>query len=1017
MASYVSSTIQPSQFDTPIYHEPTEFLFKVAEQKQAQFNAGINQAKQDYNNSLNLPVTSVGAIAKRDAFMQEAKQKLSKIASADFSLQENVAAANQIYKPLTQDKQIQLDLIKTESYKKGLSTSNMFETSKDEKERAQFNIFSKLNMTREFNNLRNAQNIEDLQKVDDSSFEYIAKPPTEVSTRIIEAVNKLNAGISIDNPIGQYIQNIKNGPNAVAAFTALGQTLSTPEDQKYYESVAKHYFNSTKDRWVQSGMSEQSSLENSVNEIIDKQYKQTNTEKQGVEAIVNQIQKSIQKDEDNMTSNLSEEQRHELGAVIAQKQKQLQEYKTKLTNLSNTLTNLDKNKPTEEFNKYYQNLLINPIPYIGKSLLNEKVYEAANSIAATKYESTLKENPIAKRIQEHEFKLKEIEFEQRQKALYKTDGNSSSVDETKNSNKTDVTIENAGKNMFNIPTYKISDFVNNYQIQMIKQREAVDDDFIKSTLGYSIDEKMFEGIESNNPQATNKVLNAIQIENKGKQPNNLSNDERSFLSKITGLSINNETSNQEIYDKLVEKANNLSSELLDKAGNNQTKINDYSRINKLAFSRKTLDARISAIAQTQAKISSEILSKKPEYKTLTVTENINGQQVTRTKTFEEAVQDHTIGNNFDDYGMFSVEGIDQQTINKLLNRNVYKYTPEYGMLEDIDKGIMYQISPEQASYLKSLKYNVSQHVYTNKGYVKTTPDFNAITKKYDDKFTDINNQTAKLLLNTKNIAGLTFTQGKNDEVGIQQNTARLVSGSKQNDQVDALTRKVFLNNEYQEDLLQSNAEQLGLDLKSDNQAFKTVINTISSILPEVEEKDKSVMIELTPIGKDNKSTEYNFKFSNEALKILESKFSAKDNPAEYKIVQKIKSGIKLNRNNIDSSIEKDINNNTLPYVAMLESAMTTNPNTSKVTVGKIDDDNYIEISTDGRQNVYRVIVHYTDPVTNEKKTLPREFGQEQTTTAIQNAYQTLLANRVQSKLKSNVSKLSKEQIRQYTNPQ
>ena len=121
MASYVSPNYNPAYYDVPTFEAPLDLAFRVSQQKQNQFDAGLNQVKQAYQANLNLPVESQIGIEKRDAFMKEANQKLRKMVSANFSLSENVAAANKIYEPLTEDKDIQMDLYKGSLYRKGLS--------------------------------------------------------------------------------------------------------------------------------------------------------------------------------------------------------------------------------------------------------------------------------------------------------------------------------------------------------------------------------------------------------------------------------------------------------------------------------------------------------------------------------------------------------------------------------------------------------------------------------------------------------------------------------------------------------------------------------------------------------------------------------------------------------------------------------------------------------------------------------------------------------------------------------
>lgn len=156
MASYVSPNYNPAYYDLPVFEAPVDMAFKVAQQKQQQFDDGLRQVQGQYQQMLSLDLTNDNTIAKRDAFMKQAEEKLKNIATADFSLQENVNAANNIYKPLTQDQDVLMDLSYTKSNKSAYNQLLQDKMSTDDKRRNNVSSFNEEYITRRMRDLKTA---------------------------------------------------------------------------------------------------------------------------------------------------------------------------------------------------------------------------------------------------------------------------------------------------------------------------------------------------------------------------------------------------------------------------------------------------------------------------------------------------------------------------------------------------------------------------------------------------------------------------------------------------------------------------------------------------------------------------------------------------------------------------------------------------------------------------------------------------------------------------------------------
>lgn len=219
MATYTAQP-QPTYFDVPTFDGAFDFQFQVARQKQAQFDRGIADVKNQYSNMGSLPVSSQLGIAKRDAYMKEATDKLKKISGSDFSLTENQAAANSIYKPLTSDSDVLYDLTQSRSAQKQTQLMDQFQNSKDEKERAQYWDTGREYVNNSIMKLQNAKTSEELRKAQVRNF----VPYSDIVGKLNKAATDLKLKVSYDEVGGGYIVTHENGQKANIPFYLFAQS-------------------------------------------------------------------------------------------------------------------------------------------------------------------------------------------------------------------------------------------------------------------------------------------------------------------------------------------------------------------------------------------------------------------------------------------------------------------------------------------------------------------------------------------------------------------------------------------------------------------------------------------------------------------------------------------------------------------------------------------------------------------------------------------------------------------------
>lgn len=220
MATYVPSLANPASFEVPQFEAPSEFLFQVQRQKQAEFNKGLQEVSQKYNAMGSLGVTSQIGLAKRDAYMQQASDQLRKIAGADFSLSENVSAANSIYRPMTTDSDILTDLYKTHQAESQSSLIERLRNSKDEKERAQYWDTGAADVYSSIKKLREAKTSEELNNVEVRNF----VPYVDIVGRLNEAAEKMHLKVTTDSVKGGFKITKENGQDANLPFYIFAQS-------------------------------------------------------------------------------------------------------------------------------------------------------------------------------------------------------------------------------------------------------------------------------------------------------------------------------------------------------------------------------------------------------------------------------------------------------------------------------------------------------------------------------------------------------------------------------------------------------------------------------------------------------------------------------------------------------------------------------------------------------------------------------------------------------------------------
>jgi hypothetical protein len=191
------------QLFTPDYN----FLRYTLEKRTQNYEQGLSQVSSAYN-FLNSELSSPINTERRNQYLKNAQQQLQSISSSDLSQQQNVAAANDVFAPMVNDKAFLFDATATANNKKQLAEMENWRTSSNIEERKKFNQDIYNWVRRDMDSLRNDKtgDISKYKWEGRKAFGYV--DPIE----LVEKAAK-DQGVKFEDDIdgGTYIYTVENG--------------------------------------------------------------------------------------------------------------------------------------------------------------------------------------------------------------------------------------------------------------------------------------------------------------------------------------------------------------------------------------------------------------------------------------------------------------------------------------------------------------------------------------------------------------------------------------------------------------------------------------------------------------------------------------------------------------------------------------------------------------------------------------------------------------------------------------
>lgn len=212
------------------------FYQNVLERKQAKYDQGWENVNSVYNSILNAPMMRDQNIERRDTFFKNVEHQIKQMAGVDLSLQQNVDAATQVFKPFYEDGNIIKDIGFTKKYQDEMQRAEYFRTCTDRK---------KCGGQYWAGGVR-AMNYRAQEFVDASDPDALGvqapryTPYVNFMEKATAAAKEADLNIEYDTKQGGYIVTTKNGPALTQPLMSffMARFGDDPELQDFYGTKA-----------------------------------------------------------------------------------------------------------------------------------------------------------------------------------------------------------------------------------------------------------------------------------------------------------------------------------------------------------------------------------------------------------------------------------------------------------------------------------------------------------------------------------------------------------------------------------------------------------------------------------------------------------------------------------------------------------------------------------------------------------------------------------------------------------
>ncbi len=394
MATYLQGStdyipqIQPFQPDLNFYKG-------VMDTKESQYKAGFDKVSNIYGQLLNSPLTRDINNVRREKFFTQITNDISKLASVDLSLEQNVNMANQVFQPLIDDKNVIKDMAWTKNLNSEYARSEGFRNCVDEKKCGG-------KWWEDGQRALQYQQMDFAKSTDEQALGFANAKYTPY-VNVVEKATKLakEMGFNVQtvswSPDGRYIVTTKNGPDMTMDLTNYFNSVygNDPQVQELYKTKAylqrKDFIYSNVEQYGSEEAAENYYLSTSM-DAIEKQISDAKSDAENQADNIN-LKKGIIEDKVNNGEVDPEDQ----GSHIVKAYNQLLEENTAINSVidqhDNTLSLVDK---SALLGANVDTMRWRVDQAVAGGLLQGELFTAANSYAMLNMEQKIEADPYAK---------------------------------------------------------------------------------------------------------------------------------------------------------------------------------------------------------------------------------------------------------------------------------------------------------------------------------------------------------------------------------------------------------------------------------------------------------------------------------------------------------------------------------------------------------------------------------------------------------------------------------------------
>jgi len=209
-----------------LYETDFNFVDKVLQRKQAMYQQGLEKAKNSFDSVLYAPLSDSANFPIRDQYIKQAKEQLKSLTGADFSLPENITAAQNIFSPFWNDEFIIQDANLTKWYQSQAQKLSSWKDSSDPKTREQYSGITSMYLNNGLAKLKEAGRDKDkyskIEKREAVPFVNVEKYLEEMAGKDPE---KLKVVWDQQSPDGAYLISTINGERSKKKFSNWAQSM------------------------------------------------------------------------------------------------------------------------------------------------------------------------------------------------------------------------------------------------------------------------------------------------------------------------------------------------------------------------------------------------------------------------------------------------------------------------------------------------------------------------------------------------------------------------------------------------------------------------------------------------------------------------------------------------------------------------------------------------------------------------------------------------------------------------